>query len=233
MNVCRVQYVPLQPASSMTAGSPFMRNSFVFFFLFLSGLASAQQNITVVYNELYQVISFEKQKKTNDFNRQEYLYVNGDSVGLFSFGLQKPDKKTKTVGAEKDHHALFLFPKLGRSLSENYWTKPFDLKEYKLPTFDWKFHEDTIRIVGYLCNVAVADGVVAWYAKDIAIPLGPLHYYGLPGLILMLEDHNTKRLYKAASVKLEGPSIVLPELELKACRDGESKLTTIKSYFGR
>lgn len=217
----------------MMAGSPFMRNMFLFFLLLLSNHSWAQQNITVVYNELYQVISFEKQKKTNDFNRQEYLYTNGDSIGLFSFGLQKPDKKTKTVGAKKDHHALFLFPKLGRSLSENYWTKPYDLKEYKLPTIDWNFHEDTIRIAGYLCNVAVADGVVAWYAKDIAIPFGPLHYYGLPGLILMLEDHNTKRLYKAASVKLGGPSIVLPELELKACKDCESKWAAIKNYFGR
>lgn len=199
--------------------------------LTLSAVSHAQSNFTVVYNEMIGVISFDKQKKTDDYNRRQILYTNGDSVALYSFSMQKPNKKNNTVGKEKDHHAIFIFPDLGRNLGENYWTKPYNLGEYPLTQFDWKFHGDTMRIAGYRCNVAVADGIVAWYTKDIQSPFGPLHYTGLPGLILLVEDHKYKRIYKAASVKLEAPKIVLPDLDINACTNCESKLDLIKARF--
>lgn len=211
-----------------------MKRVLLFLFLLLFAFeVYPQNNFTIVYNDLYKVISFEKQKMIDDFNRKQYLYINGDSVGFYSFGLQKPDKKNNTVGSKGDHHSIFVFQHLQRSLHENHWKKPYGLQELSLPAYDWKFHTDTMRIAGYLCNVAVVGGIVAWYTKDIPSSFGPLTYHGLPGLILMLEDHITKRLFKAVSVSFEAPRIVLPDLKLNECRGCESKLKEIEKYFDR
>ena len=204
---------------------------YIIFSLLISKQLYAQTNLIVEYNELYGVISFEKQKRINDFNRKEYLYTNGDSVAFFSFGLQKPDKKNNTIGSKKDHHSLFIFPKLKRVLHENQWVKPYNLQEFPFPEYEWNYHSDTMLIAGYVCNVAVADGIVAWYATAIKAPFGPLNFYGLPGVILMLEDHRNKRLYKATSVKQHDNQIILPNLTMKGCKNCESKLQEIKKYF--
>jgi GLPGLI family protein len=191
----------------------------------------AQTNLIVEYNEMYGVVSFEKQRKTEDFNRKEYLYTNGDSIAFFSYGLQKPLNKKNTIGSKKDHHSLFIFPKLKRQLHQNHWVKPYNLQEYPLPEYSWSYHSDTMLIAGYVCNVAVADGIVAWYSTAIKVPFGPREFYGLPGLILMLEDHRYKRLYKATSVRQHNNQIVLPDLSFRECKDCESKMGDIKKHF--
>lgn len=202
----------------------------VIIWLLFSCRLFAQKNLVVVYNEL-NIVSFEKQKRINDFNRQQYLYIHKDTLAFYSFGMQEPDKKNNTVGSKKDHHSLFIFPKLSRLLSENYWVRPYHLKEFTLPVYNWSFHTDTMHIAGYVCNVAVADGLVAWYTPEITPSLGPLTYYGLPGLILMLEDHKNRRLYTAISIKQHENQIVLPDLPIRACDKCDSKLEEIKQYF--
>lgn len=59
----------------------------------------------------------------------------------------------------------------------------------------WELTQETKVIGGYLCYKAVnissknrKKKPVAWYAPTIPVSFGPKHYYGLPGIILELEE---------------------------------------------
>lgn len=53
----------------------------------------------------------------------------------------------------------------------------------------------TKKISGYLCYMAIVETrkkskIVACYSPEISISLGPKSFFGLPGLILELDDGN-------------------------------------------
>lgn len=54
---------------------------------------------------------------------------------------------------------------------------------------NWKLENDETQLLGMQCRKATCgDTATAWYAMDIPIPDGPDTYWGLPGLILRLDD---------------------------------------------
>lgn len=67
---------------------------------------------------------------------------------------------------------------------------------------NWTLTNETKEIDGYLCYKATSEyivfnskgefrhPVIAWYCPQISIPLGPLGYGKLPGLILELQEWN-------------------------------------------
>ena len=208
-----------------------MKTVFLISAICYAAFVSGQSDYTIIYNHSDGVVSFKKQKELNDFDRQEILYTNGDSISFYSFQQQQPHKKDSTVGAKKDHHSIFTFLKLNVILHENVWTKPYNLIESELGLFNWKMHTDTMRIAGYLCHVAVDEGLVAWYTNEIPFSFGPMMYNGLPGLILMIEDHRNKILIKAASITKLAPAIVLPDIPIKSCKKCNTQSAAIKKYF--
>ena len=80
----------------------------------------------------------------------------------------------------------------------------------------WKLLKQTKTIDGYLCYKAIMNSditkkeVTAWYCPDIAIGFGPKHYFGLPGLIMELNDKVVTFViesvnYKKGIKKIEKP----------------------------
>lgn len=57
----------------------------------------------------------------------------------------------------------------------------------------WEIATDTISIKGYLCYKATTTfrgrEYIAWFTLDIPINDGPWKFYGLPGLILKIQDN--------------------------------------------
>ena len=57
---------------------------------------------------------------------------------------------------------------------------------------DWTIHEDTTTILNLVCQKATMEfrgrEYTAWFTMDIPINGGPWKLYGLPGLILKVED---------------------------------------------
>ena len=220
--------------AGVTGSSPVrstMKYVLCLFLMFYASLINAQENYTVVYNTVYNVISFDRQRLSNEFDRQECLYTNGDSLSFYSHTYQKPKSKTSTIGSKKDHHSVYTFIKLERRLHQNAYVKPYCLLEFQANRFEWTILTDTLNIAGYQCKKAVAEGVTAWFAPDIKISGGPWSFYGLAGLILEVEDYIGKKYITAASVKTEAPRIVKPKLKLKKCNDCVSKIEEISKYF--
>lgn len=66
--------------------------------------------------------------------------------------------------------------------------------------------------------------VVAWFTKELPYYLGPKFFYGLPGLILEINEGNTIVL-KATEIKTYNKKIKIPEFEkLLSARQADSIL---------
>ncbi|MFD2892193.1 GLPGLI family protein [Flavobacterium chuncheonense] len=96
------------------------------------------------------------------------------------------------------------------------------LKKRKASFANWNLTNETKTIEGYTCYKATYTyiqkwngrefewPVVAWYCPEIPIPLGPIRYSGLPGLILELHEKETgyvveKIDFHAKEIKIKEP----------------------------
>lgn len=77
---------------------------------------------------------------------------------------------------------------LGRiTIAQKYKGRTFLLEDSIQP--QWQMSNERTTILGMECMKATCnDTVTAWYAIDIPISDGPDIYWGLPGLILRLDD---------------------------------------------
>ena len=217
--------------SSPVRSTVVLKNVLLLLLLCITNLLFAQRNLIVEYGKYFKVTSKITNKEVEGFDYEGSLYVQGDSLTFFTLKPQMPDIKRGTIGSERDHHALYAFPKLQRTISENFWTQPYGLMEYKMDTSKWQLYDDTLTIMGYLCKAAARDAVRVWYAVDIPVASGPFQYLGLPGLILMIDDFRYKRKYQATSIKESKYKIVIPKAKFKACKKCNSKIEEIKKYF--
>lgn len=92
----------------------------------------------------------------------------------------------------------------------------------KLPLLDWTLIPDSTKeILGYACNMAKTNFAgreyVAWYTVDVPLPYGPYKFYGLPGLVIKVED--STHLY---SWELKGIRNVVRPIDLYTY-EGEQK----------
>ena len=75
------------------------------------------------------------------------------------------------------------------------------LVEEEIPPHEWVISTDTMTLLNYLCYKATTSfrgrNYTAWFAPDIPLNEGPWKIYGLPGLILHLEDENKLFIYEA------------------------------------
>ena len=71
---------------------------------------------------------------------------------------------------------------------------PF-IYEEELKPQDWIIMEDTTDILGYSCQKAKCTfrsrDWIAWFTPEIPISEGPYKFYGLPGLIMKLQDNES------------------------------------------
>jgi GLPGLI family protein len=89
-----------------------------------------------------------------------------------------------------------------------YLTRTF-LVSSEIETSPWKLGKEMKKVLGYTCINAVLtlddQEIVAWYAPEIPVPLGPSIFGGLPGLIMAVE-RNGETAYVATSVDLAPPA---------------------------
>lgn len=88
-------------------------------------------------------------------------------------------------------------------------------KEYL--KFDWTITQDTAKIGDYICQKATVKyggrEWSAWFSNDIPINDGPYKFYGLPGLIIKIEDKDKNYSWKLVgnkkiSINTNNPSIL-------------------------
>jgi GLPGLI family protein len=77
--------------------------------------------------------------------------------------------------------------------------------EEDIPVQEWVLHDDTLSVVGYICQKATCHfrgrNYTAWFAADIPVSNGPWKFGGLPGLILKVSDDDKFWIFECTSVK--------------------------------
>lgn len=89
----------------------------------------------------------------------------------------------------------------------------FYLLEEKMAPQVWQVHSDTMFFLGYNCQRATCNfrgrDYSAWFTTEIPLSDGPYKFYGLPGLILSVEDSDNQIQFRAIGIEqLTGVVIV-------------------------
>jgi GLPGLI family protein len=92
---------------------------------------------------------------------------------------------------------------------------------------DWKILNDEKIISGYRCQKATGRfrgrEYTAWFTKEIPVPYGPWKLFGLPGLILAVQDK--KGVFKVTATTVNYPA---DSVTIEAPVEAENK--TMKEY---
>lgn len=77
--------------------------------------------------------------------------------------------------------------------------------------FDWKIESQKDKILGYNVQKATTDFQgrkwIAWFTSEIPIQDGPYRFWGLPGLILKLEDIKGDHTFTTVGTKKMGEAV--------------------------
>lgn len=72
--------------------------------------------------------------------------------------------------------------------------------------YNWQIQNDTDTLLGFACQKAITNWrgrtYIAWFSSDIPLPYGPMKFFGLPGLILRLQDDKNYFGYEAYALNL-------------------------------
>src|SRR5690606_10362733 len=118
--------------------------------------------------------------------------------------------------------------------SRTFIDKDFLIKD-SLTEIDWKITKETKNILGYDCYKATSQlsdstKVVAWYAPKLQFKTGPDQFWGLPGLILLVETelkHNENETEKAKYLAL---NIEVIRSNEKISEPGNGKIMSEEEY---
>lgn len=104
-------------------------------------------------------------------------------------------------------HSDYIIRDLSTGEMEVHESIVIDHYVYKEPRidFEWELYDDTLTICGHLCHQATCffrgREWTAWYADDITQSEGPWKFYGLPGLILQVEDSKREHIFTSISIR--------------------------------
>lgn len=98
-------------------------------------------------------------------------------------------------------------------------------------TPEWQFiPDDTIHLSGYSCNKAqthyAGRNYTAWYSLEIPIPYGPFKFWGLPGLILKIEEESGLFIWELYKMnKVHSPIYKYKYEKEQTCTESTAKRT--------
>jgi GLPGLI family protein len=154
-----------------------------FFLLNIQNDKSVFASINTIRNDTMDVKIFEEAKK-NDFQKIDF------SKSPLSYYKYYITKENTNIAKE-----IAYYDKLG---SIKYFYSENTI-------FDWKLTNEIKIIQGFSCQKATVKiygrNFTAWFTKEIPFSEGPYSFYGLPGLIVDIQDE--KNYYHFSLVKFD------------------------------
>ena len=119
------------------------------------------------------------------------------------------EESNEIIVRSKNTDNLLIYNKLNEfivsqelTFNDSFWVK-------ESLSFDWEISNETKESDGYVMQKATTTfrgrDYVAWFTKEIPIPMGPYKFYGLPGLIM--EIYDTDNIYHWTITKIENKEI--------------------------
>lgn len=189
-------------------------------------------------------VSSDEQKALNDMIRKsmqkeyELRFNKTESIYKKIEKLKKKDgsQDIEVIGLGSGTEGGLYKDTKGLSLveSRDLFGKLFLVKD-ELQKYNWTLQDETRQVGKYLCYKAEAvvevatkgketrkNKITAWYTPQIPISNGPASYWGLPGLILELDDGRLSMI--CSKITLNSGEVV----EIK--RPNKGKVVTNKEY---
>ena len=173
------------------------------------------------------------------FNKNESLFFLSDSIsGLFHDIEDNSLKKIILNEGEKKYYKNINEKKI---LYQTISGGEKLLIKRELNQIKWKLLNETKQIDRYNCfkaqliysNELLGYNknmvIEAWYTPEISIPFGPIHFEGLPGLILELELG--RNVYYVTSIKFNSNNIIQPLTEEEKVITQEAYSTYLKDFI--
>lgn len=129
--------------------------------------------------------------------------------------LEAQDRRNMIIfrpGSTEAEDVIFVDRETGRYAERRDFLGRTFLIEDSLTALPWRLTGERATFQGYLTMQAVASTsdttqVEAWFTPQIAAPVGPGRFGGLPGLILMLTDG--PRSFVAQAIETDAPDAAL------------------------
>ena len=164
-------------------------------------------------------------------NNELYLYFDNNQSYYTSYNVENNRRDMS------DAAGMSYYP-IKYSFKDNSFQKDTEYENYSykhMNNVDWTLTNETKQIGDYSCIKAV--GILkeitdssktfqleAWFAPEVAFPVGPGNYAGLPGMIVYLIFENYY-IFKLESIKFNDNSFDFNSIEFK------DKLMTKEQYI--
>ena len=202
-------------------------------FLFVAKFCFAQENGVVTYTITHNWV---KKMATCEYisqaERERSAYVwGGNNEYEYKAELKFNASEYRFELKEEEEAASYRWRKTAyiiyRDLANG---KIFDIttllsQEYgiedTLVCQNWKIKNDMKEVAGHICmNASFYDTVkgkevIAWFALDLPITIGPDKYCGLPGMILEINEANGAVVYTATNILLSNEKVEITKPESK------------------
>lgn len=159
-----------------------------------------RDSINMTFKEDFNIVqigaNFTKNYCYQTFHADSLWYdTNGGQQIIIDRMMEAAKNKNSDVGIfSKGIYKFYIYKdyqKAKITVTDHVSSYPF-IYDDELKPQDWTVLEDTMSILGYSCQKAVCSyrgrDWEAWFAPDIPISEGPYKFYGLPGLIMKLDD---------------------------------------------
>ncbi len=132
---------------------------------------------------------------------QENIY-NDTINSRVTYGVDQQTNFISRETSEKEYKIVYMDLDTKTKISTEYTYGKEYLIEEDIPPIHWKITDQTQKMFGYDCKKAILqprddqeggfcsrNPLEVWYTETIKTASGPLGYWGLPGLIVMVKDH--------------------------------------------
>ena len=141
------------------------------------------------------------------FNPDYTLYMEDDSKKPEDVITEQTGHMTMRMIVAGGKDKTFTDLKNAKKTEQKEFMTRMFLIESELLNQEWKFTGNNRIILGYNCQEAVKEDngrkISAWFTTKIPVSSGPAGYNGLPGLILLVDVDNGKRVITARTIDTE------------------------------
>jgi GLPGLI family protein len=141
------------------------------------------------------------------FNQDYSLYTEDESNATDEAMTQQTGHMTVRMIVSGGKDKTFTDLKSMKKIEQKEFMTRMFLVESDLVNQEWKFTGNNRIVLGYNCQEAIKDDngkkINAWFTTMIPVSSGPAGFTGLPGLILLVDIDNGKRIITARTIDTE------------------------------
>lgn len=218
--------------------------SFLLVIIQLQAFAQAQEGTVVTYekkyfwSKIYDKLTFlseeERSRAKTSWGSSDEGYKSRGQLFATSAQSKYMDMEDENEGGyswRKGEYTIYRdFDKGRKTEIEDFSGKTFIIEDTLIAPA-WKVLNKIKDINGYMCMMATAEDtikeqkIVAWFAADVPLSVGPERYFGLPGLIMEVDVNDGEMTLTA--VKVEKKAV---DEDIKLPKKMKGKKLTTEEY---